>query len=85
MSDEKENSFGIRDQFAIAAMTFFLQIEDNSVDPICSSYINEHDRYNHNHNFVKIDDLSIAKMDRIANAAYKMADSMRRARLKVFD
>lgn len=67
----------LRDKFALAAMQALITREEGSY-PIATSYIRQI------HDVMTIDDWELEKMERIALAAYKMADAMRKARLKAF-
>ena len=72
MKDEKP--IDLRDQFAIEAMSAIIIARG---DAPAYDYINER--------AFEITDFQIEKMERIAIVAYKMADAMRRVRLKAFD
>lgn len=75
MSDEKP--FDLRDQFAMAAMQALIAREHGDY-PLVKTYIKN------STGKVQIDEWEIEKMERFALAAYKMADVMRKARLKAF-
>ena len=74
MADEKP--FDLRDQLAIAAMQALIESEVGEYR-LAQRYISDRKDAN-------LDDYQLDKMERIALAAYKMADAMRKARLKAF-
>lgn len=75
MSDEKP--FDLRDQFAMAAMQILLMQPSNEYKPVKA--------FTHPYNKeTPISESDLEQMERIALAAYKMADVMRKARLKAF-
>lgn len=71
MSDDLD----LRDHFAIAAMQAFIKSEDSDYK-VAQGYITGKSR--------SLEEWQVEKMERIALAAYKMADAMRKARLKAF-
>jgi hypothetical protein len=74
MDDEKP--FDLRDQFAMAAMQILLQQPTDSYKPLKG--------YTHGYSTEVISEFDLEQMERIALAAYKMADVMRKARLQAF-
>lgn len=71
-----DKPFDLRDQFALAAMQALIESESGEYK-LAQRYIGG---FKH----ATLDDLQLEKMERIALAAYKMADAMRKARLKAF-
>lgn len=73
MSDEKP--FDLRDKFATEAMHAII-VDDQSGYKLAADFIKG--RQNN------LSEWDLEKMERIALAAYAMADAMRKARLKAF-
>lgn len=71
-----EKPFDLRDQFAMAAMQILLQQPHDSYKPLKG--------FTHSYTSDTISEFDLEQMERIALAAYKMADVMRKARLQAF-